>query len=78
MLQELAIKSTDRILEVGTGSGYMTALLASVGKHVYSVEIVPEFTRSGRGQTRCARHRQRHARESAMPRAAGTNMRPTT
>lgn len=46
MLQELAIKSTDRILEVGTGSGYMTALLASFGNHVYSVDIVPEFTRS--------------------------------
>jgi protein-L-isoaspartate(D-aspartate) O-methyltransferase len=46
MLQELAIKSTDRILEVGTGSGYMTALLASFGNHVYSVDIVPEFTHS--------------------------------
>ena len=46
MLQELAIKSTDRILEVGTGSGYMTALLASFGNHVYSVDIIPEFTRS--------------------------------
>jgi len=46
MLQELAVKSTDRILEVGTGSGYMTALLASLGNHVYSVDIVPEFTRS--------------------------------
>lgn len=45
MLQELAIKATDRILEVGTGSGYMTALLASLGAHVYSVEIVPEFSR---------------------------------
>jgi protein-L-isoaspartate(D-aspartate) O-methyltransferase len=46
MLQELAVKSTDRILEIGTGSGYMTALLASLGNHVYSVDIVPEFTRS--------------------------------
>lgn len=46
MLQELAIKSTDRILEVGTGSGYMTALLASFGNHVYSVDIIPEFTRA--------------------------------
>ena len=46
MLQELAVKSADRILEVGTGSGYMTALLASLGNHVYSVDIVPEFTRS--------------------------------
>jgi protein-L-isoaspartate(D-aspartate) O-methyltransferase len=43
MLQELAINSTDRILEVGTGSGYMTALLASQGAHVYSVDIVDAF-----------------------------------
>jgi protein-L-isoaspartate(D-aspartate) O-methyltransferase len=43
MLQELAISSTDRILEVGTGSGYMTALLASQGAHVYSVDIVDAF-----------------------------------
>ncbi|MBM3358543.1 MAG: protein-L-isoaspartate O-methyltransferase [Betaproteobacteria bacterium] len=46
MLQELALHPGDRILEVGTGSGYMTALLASLGAHVYSVEIVPEFTAS--------------------------------
>ena len=46
MLQELALKPGDRILEVGTGSGYMTALLASLGGHVYSVDIVAEFTRS--------------------------------
>ena len=44
MLQELAIKPTDRVLEVGTGSGYMTALLARRGAHVYSVEIVPELS----------------------------------
>ena len=30
MLQELALNPTDRILEVGTGSGYMTALLATL------------------------------------------------
>lgn len=46
MLQELGIVSSDRILEVGTGSGYMTALLASLGSHVYSVDIIPEFTQS--------------------------------
>src|SRR6187455_1968528 len=44
MLQELAIKPSDRILEIGTGSGYMTALLAKRGAHVYSVEINPEFS----------------------------------
>jgi len=46
MLQELALAPRDRILEVGTGSGYMTALLASLGNHVSSVDIVPEFTQT--------------------------------
>lgn len=43
IIQELAIKKTDRVLEVGTGSGYMTAMLAREAQHVYSVEIVPEL-----------------------------------
>jgi len=43
MLQELALRPTDKILEVGTGSGYMTALLASLGSHVYRVDVVAEF-----------------------------------
>ena len=46
MLQELVLKPSDRVLEVGTGSGYMTALLASLGGRVYSVDIVPDFTRA--------------------------------
>ncbi len=46
MLQELTIKPADRILEVGTGSGYMTALLAKRGAHVTSVEINPELSAS--------------------------------
>ncbi len=43
ILQELYIKKTDKILEVGSGSGYLTALLAEKGAYVYSVEIVPEL-----------------------------------
>ncbi len=43
MLQEVAVNPHDRVLEVGTGSGYMTALLASQGAHVYSVDIVDAF-----------------------------------
>lgn len=43
IIQELAIKKTDKVLEIGTGSGYMTAMLAREAHHVYSVEIVPEF-----------------------------------
>lgn len=46
LAQALALKNTDSVLEIGTGSGYMTALLASLGRHVYSVDIVSDFTRS--------------------------------
>lgn len=39
LVQALAIKATDKVLEVGTGSGYVTALLATLARHVHSVEI---------------------------------------
>jgi len=54
MLQELTIKATDSVLEIGTGSGYMTALLASLGRQVYSVDIIPEFTRTAATQLSAA------------------------
>lgn len=44
MLQSLEIRSGDKVLEIGTGSGYMTALLARLSNHVTSVELVPELS----------------------------------
>lgn len=46
IMQEVAVKPGDRVLEVGTGSGYLTALLASMAApgQVCSVEIIPEFS----------------------------------
>ncbi len=38
MLEHLGLQSTDRVLEVGTGSGYVTALLSLLCAEVYSVE----------------------------------------
>lgn len=41
VVQNLAIKRSDRVLEVGTGSGYLTALLSGLAMQVVSVEIDP-------------------------------------
>lgn len=42
-LQALQLKKTGKVLEIGTGSGYLTALLASLAGKVHSVEIHAEF-----------------------------------
>src|SRR5437764_13904434 len=48
VLQELDVHKSDRVLEVGTGSGYFTALLAHRAAQVYSVEIKPPLAAFGR------------------------------
>ena len=54
VLQELMVQSTDRVLEIGTGSGYLTALLASQAGEVTSVEIDPATAADARAKL--ARH----------------------
>ncbi|MFZ0105947.1 MAG: protein-L-isoaspartate O-methyltransferase [Thiobacillus sp.] len=44
VVQELDIRRNDRVLEIGTGSGYLTALLAAEAAEVVSVDIQPDFT----------------------------------
>jgi len=48
LLQELGIKKTDKVLEIGTGSGYMAALLAAGAEHVVSIESRPELAEFAR------------------------------
>jgi protein-L-isoaspartate(D-aspartate) O-methyltransferase len=48
LLQELAIKKADKVLEIGTGSGYMAALLAARADHVVSVESRPELAETAK------------------------------
>jgi protein-L-isoaspartate(D-aspartate) O-methyltransferase len=50
MLQALQVERGDRILEVGTGSGFVTALLARLGGHVTSIEIVDALGSSARAK----------------------------
>jgi protein-L-isoaspartate(D-aspartate) O-methyltransferase len=44
LLQVLNVQSDENVLEIGTGTGYFTALLARLAKHIISVEIVPELS----------------------------------
>jgi protein-L-isoaspartate(D-aspartate) O-methyltransferase len=46
MTEELDVKPGDRVLEIGTGSGYQAAILAKLGVQVYSVEVIPQLARS--------------------------------
>jgi protein-L-isoaspartate(D-aspartate) O-methyltransferase len=53
ILQALNIQPTETVLEIGTGSGYVTALLARLARHVFSVDINPDMTRQA-GETLAA------------------------
>ena len=44
MVGLLSLKQSERVLEIGTGSGYETAILAKIISEVYSIEIVPELS----------------------------------
>lgn len=48
MLQDLTIGAQDKVLEIGTGSGYMAALLAQRAQRVISLEIVPALVTQAR------------------------------
>lgn len=43
MTEKIAPKADEKVLEIGTGSGYQAAVLAELGADVYSIEIVPEL-----------------------------------
>ncbi|MEJ2611373.1 MAG: protein-L-isoaspartate O-methyltransferase [Candidatus Thiodiazotropha sp.] len=44
LLQALDLRSSDKVLEVGTGSGYLTACLASLSQQVVSIDLHQDFT----------------------------------
>ena len=60
MLQVLALSSSDKVLEIGAGSGYMTALLAELSGEVYSIERYPALAREA--EARLARLGYRNAK----------------
>ncbi|BDB25164.1 protein-L-isoaspartate O-methyltransferase [Cupriavidus sp. TA19] len=48
LLQDLAVRKHENVLEIGAGSGYMAALLANRARHVLTVDIVPELVELAR------------------------------
>lgn len=49
MTELLKLKKESRVLEIGTGSGYQTAVLAEIAKEIFSIEIVPDLGKSAAG-----------------------------
>lgn len=52
MTELLKLKPGDKVLEIGTGSGYQAAILAEITDEVYTVEIIPELARSAEERLR--------------------------
>ncbi len=44
MTEQLGLASQSRVLEIGTGSGYQTAILAEIAASVYTIELIPELS----------------------------------
>jgi protein-L-isoaspartate(D-aspartate) O-methyltransferase len=58
MIEALALASSDRVLEIGTGSGYASALLAELAAGVWTVERRADLAE--RSERRLSEHRRRH------------------
>jgi protein-L-isoaspartate(D-aspartate) O-methyltransferase len=50
LLQALELQAQDEVLEIGTGSGYVTACLARMAREVVSLDLLEDFTRLARAR----------------------------
>lgn len=57
MTELLQLAKTDKVLEVGTGSGYQAAILSVLAREVYTIEIVPELGKRARANLERLGHR---------------------
>ena len=62
MTQTIDPQPTDRVLEIGTGSGYQAAVLSSLVKDVYTIEIVPQLGKAAAQKLKRLRYKNVHAK----------------
>jgi protein-L-isoaspartate(D-aspartate) O-methyltransferase len=48
MTEALELRGGEKVLEIGTGSGYQTAVLAEIAAQVYTIEVIPELSSAAR------------------------------
>lgn len=48
MVEQLQLNGSEKVLEIGTGSGYQTAVLAELALRVFSIEIIPQLARQAK------------------------------
>jgi protein-L-isoaspartate(D-aspartate) O-methyltransferase len=58
--QGLALAGSERVLDVGTGSGYQAAVLAELAAEVYSIEVIPELAEAARAALAAAGYERVH------------------
>jgi protein-L-isoaspartate(D-aspartate) O-methyltransferase len=77
MTELLTLEKADRVLEIGTGSGYQTAVLARLSRHVYSIEIVAALAKSAKERLAAMGYGNVTARQATDTRV-GPAKRPST
>ncbi|MDH4158017.1 MAG: protein-L-isoaspartate(D-aspartate) O-methyltransferase [candidate division Zixibacteria bacterium] len=60
MTAELELEEKERVLEIGTGCGYQTAVLAEIAADIYSIEIIPELSQKATGLLKTLGYRSIH------------------
>ena len=63
MTEALGLDPSDRVLEIGTGSGYQAAILAELVAEVYTIEIVPELAQTAEARLRDLGYDNIHVRK---------------
>lgn len=63
MTELLELNPVSRVLEIGTGCGYQTAVLAELAKDVYSVEILSELAKSAKARLKALNYRNIHLKQ---------------